>query len=188
MNGTKGDNYTFTQSNFNPPGSDGVSPGPDGVSESVVNLVDPTSGYWSTLDFTGSNGTASTSTLVNEIENGVAPGQLSSAPTSYYSNPVPSAEIAEIMTALTNIIGYPVAVPIYDTISPGNGANPQYDIVWYATVRIVAVDNINNNVTVQPAVGDDPTAIPNTILNGLNPWTQGGQDGQASQIVLHLSR
>ena len=52
-------------------------------------------------------------------------------------------------------------MPIYDT-SGGNGNNAWYHVVTFASVRIVAVNLTGNNkyVVVQPAINDDPTAIP----------------------------
>jgi Flp pilus assembly protein TadG len=183
MNGTTGDDYTFNPANFNPPTSNGVTgsdtnPQPDGVHESVAYPVGSGSGNWGTINFTGQGGNG-TSTLVGEIDNGVPPSEIASPPAWYYANPGISAGIKG---SLTSIIGYPVAVAIYDTDNGGNGANLQYHITAYATVRIVAVNFQGNPkyVIVQPAVGNDPTAIPNT--GTVNSWTQGGQ------IVLHLSR
>jgi hypothetical protein len=50
----------------------------------------------------------------------------------------------------------------------------QFDTTPNTTTNVI-------RVTVQPAVGDDPTAIPDTNTTP-NLWTQGGQ------IVLRLSR
>jgi Flp pilus assembly protein TadG len=181
INNTTADNYTFTPSNISPPGS--VTPGPDGIYESENNVLENVNINWSTFYFTGSNGSESPSIVNSEIENGVPPSLLSSAPTSYSATPGINAATSDDTLvwdkALKGIIGYPVAVPIYD---PAN-----LEIAYYAVVRFVKVNlpgtppNEPPNVIVQPAVGDDPTAIPSTNTTP-NPWTQGGQ------IVLHLSR
>ena len=185
ISNTTADQYTFTPSNTNPPGS--VTSGPDGVYESEPTTPDDlSSSYnWGTLYFTGENGDEN-ATLISEINNGVPPGELyPNSPPWYYAGPIINADPTineEINRALTSIIGYPVAVPIFSD-QLGTGAKLQYHVVAYAMVRFVAVNLTGTApyLIVQPAVGDDPTAIPATNTPP-NPWTQGGQ------IVLHLSR
>ncbi len=163
------------------------TPGPDGVHESVSYPVqDVTGSNWGTLNFIG-NGGNGTSTLFSEIDNGVPPGELSNLPTWYYAANTDIISSTELNSHLNSLKGYPVAVPIYDFDNGENGTNLQYHVFAYAIIRFVEVDlptppgNLVY-VRVQPAVGDDPTAFPDTTANGLNLWTQGGQ------IVLHLSR
>jgi Flp pilus assembly protein TadG len=185
ISGNGGDNYTFTSANYNPPNSNGVTSGPDGIAESVVYPVTTDlSGNWGTLNFGVSNN--SSSILGSQISNGITPAQMTNeypsgtvtAPHTFSGNPGISATLKDDLTA---IIGKVVAVPIYDT-SGGSGSNATYNVIGFASVRIVAVQLTGNNkfVAVQPAIDNDPTAIPNT--GQPNSWSNGGV------IFLHLSR
>jgi hypothetical protein len=184
-NGTGGDSYTFTASNYNPPNSNGVTSGPDGVTESVVYPVaNGQAGNWGTINFGVSSN--STNTLGDQIANGITPTQMTNEfpsgtvtlPHQFGGNPGISGGLSD---DLTSIIGKAVSVPIYDQ-SGANGNNAWYHVVAFASVRIVAVNLSGSDkyVIVQPAINDDPTAIPNTSQP--NSWSDGGV------IFLHLSR
>jgi hypothetical protein len=185
MNGTGGDQYTFTASNYNPPNSNGVTSAPDGIAESVTYPVaNGLAGNWGTINFGVSNN--STQILGDQIRNGITPTQMTNefpsgtvtVPHQFSANTGISAGIKD---DLTSIIGKAVTVPIYDQ-SGGNGNNAWYHVVSFASVRIVAVNLTGSDkyVVVQPAINDDPTAIPNT--GQPNSWSNGGV------IFLHLSR
>lgn len=186
-----GDSYTFTSSTYNPPSTNGVTSGPDGISESVAYPVDAgLAGNFGTVNFGVSAN--STNVLGSQISDGVTPTQLENefpggdfaVPHMIKGDPGLSAGIKD---NLIDIIGKPVTVPIYDdTIGSnglsGNGNNSKYKIIGFASVRIVAVNFQGNNkyVIVQPALSEDPAAIPNP--GKPVSWTDGGL------IFLHLSR
>jgi Flp pilus assembly protein TadG len=167
------DQYTFTSSNYNPPNSNGVTTGADGVYESVlypVSAGDP--GNWGTIKVGVSNN--STSTLSAQIQYGITPAQLATFPNSTialdYTQSPPQITFegnpgisAGIKSALTAIIGKPVTIPIYDQ-SGGNGNNAWYRVIAFQPCRIVAVSFQGNPkyVIIQPALIKDPTAIPVT--------------------------
>jgi Flp pilus assembly protein TadG len=185
ITGNGGDNYTFTFTSYNPPNSNGVTAGPDGIAESVTYpITTDLPGNWGTINFGVSSN--STKSLGDQIANGITPAQMTNefpsgtvtAPHQFGGNPGISAGLE---SALTSIIGQAVTVPIYDQ-SGGNGTNAWYHVVSFASVRVVAVKLTGNNkyVVVQPAINDDPTAIPNT--GQPNSWSSGGV------IFLHLSR
>ena len=181
------DQYKFDATQYNPPTSNGVSQvsdgiPADGIPESVTYPVSVNNaGDWGTLYFDPNS--KGVSTLVDNINNGIPPSELSSLPATYAAK---AGMNAGMKTALTSIIGKAVEIPIYDSTNGGNGANLTYHIINYAWVRIMAVSfqgsaNTSKYVIIQPAIGDDPTAIPD-YTQPPNSWTQGGQ------IVLHLSR
>ncbi len=185
VSGTGGDSYTFTPANYNPPNANGVTSGADGVTESVAYPVTTgLSGNWGTIKFGVSNN--STSTLGDQISNGVTPTQMTTEfpsgtvtlPHTFSANPGISAAVK---SNLTGIIGKPVFVPIYDT-SGGSGNNAWYNATSFASVRIVAVDLTGNPkyVVVQPALSTDSSAILDT--SNPNPWSAGGA------VFLRLSR
>jgi Flp pilus assembly protein TadG len=187
VGGSGGDSYAFSSGGYNPPNSNGVTSGADGITESVVYPVSAgSSGNWGTIKFGVSNN--STATLGSQISNGITPAQMQaeypastntvSVPHQFGANPGISAAVK---SNLTGIIGQAVTVPIYDT-SGGNGNNAWYHVYAFASVRIVAVNLTGNPkyVVVQPAISIDPTAIPDTA--NTNPWSAGGA------IFLHLSR
>jgi len=140
-------------------------------------------GNWGTINFGVKNN--STSTLSDQISNGITPAEMTAEgftnntmtlPHVFSANPGISAGIK---SALNNIIGKEVAIPVYDS-SGGNGNNAWYNVTFFAPARIVAVNMTGNDkyVIVQPAV--DYASIPNTSLPV--PWTQGGV------IFLRLTR
>jgi hypothetical protein len=185
MSGSTGDSYTFSSASYNPPTSNGVASGGDGVKESVTYPVaSGLAGNWGTINFGVSNN--STSILGDQIRNGVTPAQMLNeypdgnvvVPHQFSANPGISAGIKG---DLTSIIGRAVTVPIYDQ-SGGNGNNAWYHVYAFASIRIVAVNMTGSNkyVIVQPAIGLDPTAVPDT--NAPQPWTDGGM------VFLRLSR
>ena len=122
---------------------------------------------------------------------GITPAQLATFPNStirldygltppsitFGGNPGISAGIKD---DLASIIGKPVTIPIYDT-NGGNGNNAWYRVVQFASVRILSVNFQGNPkyVIVQPALQNDPSAIPGTPLTS---WTSGGL------VRVHLAR
>jgi len=184
------DDYKFTPGSYSYPldkgASNGITSGSDGITESVIYpFKNGSEGNWGTINFGVSNN--GTKTLSDQIDQGVTTAQMKSEfppngkvdlPHKFDGNPGISAAIKD---DLTSIIGKPVSVPIYDS-SGGNGNNTWYNVVAYASVRIVAVSLTGNPkyVIVQPASLNDPTAIPDT--SGQNSWSQGGIP------VVHLSR
>ncbi len=187
LQGTTTDQYTFTSSNYNPPTNNGVTSGADGVKESRAFPVGTGSpGNFGTLSFDGKGG-GGASALKAEIVSGMTPTQISAdlpVPSMFYAQ----SGLASTMgnpsgsSPLDSIIGKAVSLPIWDTTNGANGANLQYHIVSFASVRIMAVNfqGSNKYVIVQPAIVTDPTAIPNT--GTASSWTNGGV------VFLHLSR
>jgi hypothetical protein len=176
------DQYTFTPSSYSPPTSNGVTSGPDGIYESVLYPVTSGNpGNWGTVKIGVSNN--STSTLAAQIQYGITPAQLSNYPNGTVQldttqvppqitlggNPGISAGIKGAVSA---IIGKAVTIPIYDQ-SGGNGNNAWYRVIAFQGVRIMA-SNFQGNpkyVIVQPALVQDPTAIPGPPQPA---WTSGG--------------
>jgi hypothetical protein len=178
------DQYTWN------PTTDTVSSGADGVTESVLYPVGSGSpGNWGTINVGVSDN--STSVLGNQIEYGITPAQLATFPNSTISldytqsppqiifsgNPGISAGLKSYLEA---IVGNPVTIPIYDT-NGGDGNNAWYRVIAFAGVRIMSVNFQGNPkyVIVQPALVNDPTAIPGTAQSS---WTKGGV------IALYLAR
>jgi Flp pilus assembly protein TadG len=184
MNGQTQDSYFWCS---NPAG---VSTGSDGVYESRLYPVsngDP--GNWGTVKIGVNNN--STSTLNAQITGGITPAELATFPGGVLqldpSLSPPSITLsanpglsAGIQSSLTSIIGKPVTIPIYDQTG-GNGNNAWYRVINFAPVRIMAVNFQGNPkfVIVQPALVNDPTAIPGAPQSS---WTQGGV------VRVHLSR
>jgi len=182
--GAATDQYTYN------PVTKTVSSGPDGVPESVLYPVaSGNPGNWGTIKVGVSNN--STAVLNDQILHGISAAQLATFPNGtialdptqtppsiiFSGNPGISAGIK---SALTSIIGNPVTIPIYDTTG-GNGSNAWYRVIAFAPMRLMSVNFQGNPkyVVIQPALINDPTAIPGTPLTS---WTQGGL------IVLHLTR
>ncbi|RUL86727.1 pilus assembly protein TadG-related protein [Tautonia sociabilis] len=173
-----------------------VSAGADGVEESQLYPVkNGYPGNWGTVKIGVSNN--STSTLGAQIRYGVTPQQLGTYPGGKLTlnqtdaqgntyvmlggNPGISSGIKDDLEA---IIGQPRTIPIYDPAgSGGNGNNAQYKIIAFQPVRVLAVSFKGNPkyVIVQPAMINDPTAIPGDPKP--NGWTSGG-----GLIRLHLTR
>jgi hypothetical protein len=176
------DQYAFTPSGYNPPNSNGVTNGADGIYESVLYPVSSgNSGNWGTVKIGVSNN--GTSTLAAQIQYGITPSQLANYPNGTFQldttqtpaqiqlggNPGVSAGIKGSVEA---IVGKAVSIPIYDQ-SGGNGNNAWYRVVGFQGVRIMA-SNFQGNpkyVVVQPALVQDPTAIPGAPQT---TWTSGG--------------
>ena len=176
------DNYSYSPSG-NTYGT--VTNGSDGVPEALLYPKGTTAGNFGTVNFGVSSN--STKILGDQISNGITPAQMATEfPTGFSFNNTSSFTVsgdtgisAGIKDNLTGIIGKPVSVLLYTTVTnPGNNAT--YTIVEFAAVRIVEVDfqGSNKNVVIQPAFITDPTATPGTgttIQNG-------------GLIRLHLSR
>jgi hypothetical protein len=169
------DQYTYNAS------TNTVTSGPDGITESQLYPVGSGSpGNWGTIKVGVSNN--STSTLSAQILNGITPAQLATFPNStielntslsppsitFPGNPGISAGIK---SALTSIIGVPVAIPIYD-LNGGNGNNAWYRVICFQPARIMAVNFQGNPkyVIIQPCILNDPTGIGGTP----QAWSQGG--------------
>jgi Flp pilus assembly protein TadG len=182
--GSTTDVYTWDQS------SGTVTAGEDGVHESTaypVGTGDP--GNWGTVKIGVANN--STSTLSSQIQYGLTPAQLATFPNGTiqldYSQTPPQLTLngnpgisAGVKSAIDAIIGRPVVIPIYDQTGD-NGNNAWFRIVQFAAVRIMA-SNFQGNpkyVIVQPALVNDPTAIPGPPQPS---WTPGGL------IRIHLAR
>ena len=180
--GAATDQYTWN------PATQTVTSGPDGVPESVLYpVVSGNPGNWGTIKVGVSNN--STSTLNDQILNGISPSQLATFPggvialdttltppsITFSGNPGISAGIK---SSLTSIIGDPVTIPIYDQTG-GNGNNAWYRVIAFAGMRIMAVNFQGNPkyVVIQPALVNDATAIRGAAQSS---WTKGGL------IVLHL--
>jgi Flp pilus assembly protein TadG len=178
------DQYTYN------PTTNTVTSGPDGVYESLLYPVSAgLTGTWGTINVGVTNN--STSTLNDQILNGISPSQLATFPNgviqldttltppsiTFGGNPGISAGIK---SSLESIIGKPVSIPIYD-INGGNGNNSWYRVIEFAGVRIMSVNFQGNPkyVIVQPALVNDRTAIAGSPLPS---WTSGGL------VRLHLTR
>jgi Flp pilus assembly protein TadG len=148
-----------------------VSAGADGTTESKLYPVkNGNPGNWGTINVGVTNN--STSTLGAQIRYGITPQQLATFPNgrielnsalsppsiNFSGNPGISAGIKD---DLASIIGRPVFIPIYDQTG-GNGNNAWYRVIKFAGVRIVSVNFQGNPkyVIIQPALVNDPTAIP----------------------------
>jgi hypothetical protein len=190
------DQYTFTPANYNPPSSNGVSSGPDGITESVLYPVGSGNpGNWGTIKVGVTNN--STSILAAQIQYGITPAQLATFPNStialdYTQNPPqiifggnPGIS-AGIKSALTAIIGKPVAIPIYDE-SGGNGSNAWYRVIYFQPARIMAVSFQGNPkyVIIQPCLMNDPTGVP---LTNPSQWPSGYNWQWGGLIRTHLTR
>jgi Flp pilus assembly protein TadG len=180
---TSTDQYTYNVA------SNTVSSGPDGIYESLLYPVGSGSpGNWGTIKVGVSNN--STSILNSQILYGITPSQLATFPNStialdptqnppsicFGGNPGISAGLN---SALTAIIGKPVAVPIYD-INGGNGSNAWYRVIYFQPARILSVNFQGNPkyVIIQPCLMNDPTVVSGSA----QPFTSGGQ------INVYLSR
>ncbi len=182
--GSATDQYTYN------PATNTVTTGADGIYESQLYPVSSGSpGNWGTVKVGVSNN--STSTLGDQIRYGITPAQLATFPDSTirldYSLSPPSITFsgnpgisAGIKDDLESIIGKPVTIPIYDS-NGGNGNNAWYRVVQFASVRVLSVNFQGNPkyVIVQPALQNDPSAIPGTALTS---WTSGGL------VRVHLAR
>jgi hypothetical protein len=175
MAGQSTDQYTYN------PSTNTVTSGADGIYESQLYPVSSGSpGNWGTIKVGVSNN--STSTLSSQIQYGITPSELATYPNStiqldttqnppsitFSGNPGISAGIK---SALSSIIGQPVAVPIYDQ-SGGNGNNAWYRVIAFQPARILSVNFQGNPkyVIIQPCLLNDPTAIAGTAQS----WTSGG--------------
>jgi Flp pilus assembly protein TadG len=175
MAGQSSDQYTYNAA------SNTVTAGPDGITESQLYPVASGSpGNWGTIKVGVSNN--STSVLSAQITNGITPTQLATFPNStiqldttlsppsitFPGNPGISAGIK---SALTSIIGQPVAVPIYD-LNGGNGSNAWYRVIAFQPARIMSVNFQGNPkyVIIQPAILNDPTGIGGAPQD----WSAGG--------------
>ena len=136
ISNTTADQYTFTPSNINPPGS--VTSGPDGVYESEHANPD---------DVSSIHTIGVRSILPEKMAMKTQPSSarliMGSRPVSCTPTRPPgitptrsSMRESEMNSALTSIIGYPVAVPIFSD-QLGTGAKLQYHVVAYAMVRFV---------------------------------------------------
>jgi hypothetical protein len=167
MAGQSTDQYTYNTS------TNTVTSGPDGIYESQLYPVSSGSpGNWGTIKVGVSNN--STSVLSAQITGGITPSQLATFPNStiqldttqtppsitFQGNPGISAGIK---SALTSIIGQPVAVPIYDE-NGGNGNNAWYRVIYFQPARIMSVNFQGNPkyVIIQPAILNDPTGLGGT--------------------------
>ena len=161
--GQSTDQYTYNASN------NSVTLGPDGITESMLYPVGSGSpGNWGTIEVGVTNN--STSTLNSQILNGISPSQMATFPNGiiqldpttgtivFSANPGISAGIS---SALNQIIGNPVMLPIYDPSygTGGNGSNSTYTVVKFAEVRLVATNFQGGNkyVIVQPALAANPS-------------------------------
>lgn len=197
------DHYSYNSS------TNSVTAGtPDGLYESKL-YPDPSGspGNWGTIKVGVSNN--STSTLGDQIRNGITPDQLAtfpngtisleqtdnstSPPTPYHTfggNPGISAGIKD---DLTSIIGKPVYIPIYDA-NGGNGNNAWYRVIKFAPARIVAVSFQGNPkyVIIQPTGGriDDPTTFNRTLTQAQAASGTGLAGGWTKwdPVVIHLTR
>jgi Flp pilus assembly protein TadG len=175
MAGQSTDQYTYNSA------SNTVTSGADGIYEShLYPVASGSPGNWGTIKVGVSNN--STSVLSAQILNGITPAQLATFPNStiqldstqsppsitFSGNPGISAGIK---SALTSIIGKPVAVPIYD-LNGGNGSNAWYRVIAFQPARILSVNFQGNPkyVIIQPALLNDATGIPGTSQS----WTSGG--------------
>jgi Flp pilus assembly protein TadG len=164
------------------PTTGAVTSGPDGVYESKLYPVASGSpGNWGTVNMGVENN--STSTLSDQIENGITPAQLATfpggkielstatSPPSITLNGNPGIS-SGIKSSVQSIIGKPVTIPIYDQ-NGGNGNNSWYRVIGFAGVRIMAESFQGNPkyVTIQPALVQDPTAI---LGAAQSSWTSGG--------------
>jgi hypothetical protein len=163
FNGATTDLYSYNSA------SNSVSSGSDGVTESRAYPVSNGSpGNWGTVKIGVNNN--STSTLKSQISGGITPSQMATFADGVFKldgtgslvldgNPGISAGIKG---ALTDIIGQPRWMPVYDpNRSGGNGNNAYYTIVTFVPIRVMAVNFSGSNkyVVVQPATipRTDPT-------------------------------
>ncbi|SIO23916.1 Putative Tad-like Flp pilus-assembly [Singulisphaera sp. GP187] len=184
MAGSTNDDYAFN------PATKTVTSGSDNIHESLIYPIQSGSpGNWGTIKVGVSNN--STSTLGDQIRNGITPAQMATFPSgkialdpslsppsyTFDGNPGISAGIKD---DLASIIGKPVIIPIYDT-NGGNGNNAWYRVVNFQAVRVMSVNFQGNPkyVIVQPCLVTEPAAIPGVPLPG---WSAGGV------IRVHLSR
>src|SRR5262249_53388623 len=131
------------------PATNTVTPGTDGVYESVLYPVSSGNpGNWGTIKVGVDNN--STSTLGAQIRYGITPAQLATFPNGqiqldpsttppsiiFNGNPGISAGIKD---DLESIIGKPVSIPIYDQ-SDDNGNNAWYRVINFAALRILSVN------------------------------------------------
>jgi Flp pilus assembly protein TadG len=175
MAGQSTDQYTYNAS------TNTVTSGPDGIYESQLYPVSSGSpGNWGTIEVGVSNN--GTSTLSAQIQYGITPAELATFPNStiqldstqsppsitFSGNPGLSAGIK---SALTSIIGQPVAIPIYDE-NGGNGNDAWYRVIAFQPARILSVNFQGNPkyVIIQPCLLNDQTAIAGSSQS----WTSGG--------------
>jgi hypothetical protein len=147
--------------------TDAVGAGSDGLKElDIFNGSNNSPGNFGTLNIGRSN--QGLPGLLKQIRNGVGEadlepyggelsldsGKLELGGDPGFSTPV--------FSAAQEILGRPVAIPIYSTVT-GSGANTKYTIVGFAAVRIVDVVGHGNNkhITVQPCLLVDDSAINN---------------------------
>jgi Flp pilus assembly protein TadG len=155
----------FLQNGTSPSANNQVLTGPNGALELQV--------YPDSSQF-GSFGLASTGAPANDtpsyrswIDNGPSPGDLKylnsnsllpvspATPQYWYAGP---GMKSTLQTDFASIMGQPRLIPLYDgTLSTGNG----YPIIGFAGVTIseATARGSNMNISVQPAVVNDPTAI-----------------------------
>jgi hypothetical protein len=176
------DQFTFTPGNYTYPlavgAPNGVSAGPDGITESRLYPV--SNGYpgnWGTVKIGVADN--STATLYSQIQYGVTPAQLATYPGGVLQ-PDPTTGTIQLggnpgissglKDALVSIIGKPVMIPIFDPAQTGgNGNNLVYTITAFAPVRILAV-NFQGKfkyVIIQPA--GLPTDI-TRVWGGIIDW------------------
>jgi Flp pilus assembly protein TadG len=182
--GTTHDDYSYD------PATNRVTGGSDNIHESLLYPVsNDSAGNWGTINVGVTNN--STSTLGDQIQNGITSAQLAAFPSSTIAlnsslNP-PSITFtgntgvsSDISNALVGIIGKPVVIPIYDQVGD-NGNNAWYRVIKFQACRIVAVNfqGTSKYVVVQPCLINDPTAIPGPPAE---EWTEGGV------VRIHLSR
>ena len=137
-----------------------VTAGPDGVRE--VNLYPQgtgSPGNRGTVDVGSSNN--STADISRQIREGVSPADLAHLGGRLQLGPDGTLQLngdtgisAGVKDDLAAIIGQPRIIPIFASVS-GPGNNPEYTIVGFAGVRIVAVHmtgkNTSKQVMIQPA-------------------------------------
>lgn len=176
MAGTTTDQYTYN------PVTKSITSGADGVVESkLYPVATGNPGNWGTVNVGVTSN--STSVLGNQIRYGITPAQLATFPNGQISldttKSPPSIQFsgdpgisAGIKDDLASIIGKPVTIPIYDQ-SGGNGNNAWYRVIAFAGVRVLSVNFKGNpkHVIIQPAIIQDPTAIPGQVNSS---WESGG--------------
>jgi hypothetical protein len=182
IQGLTTDQYTFTPGNYTYPlangAANGVSAGPDGITESrLYPVIGGYPGNWGTVKIGVSNN--STSTIGAQIEYGITAAQLATYPGGVLQ-PDPTTGTIQLQgnpgissglkAYLQTIIGKPVRIPIYDpSLSGGNGNNLMYTIVAFAPVRILKI-NFQGKfkyVIIQPcSPPTDVTQVWGGILNG----------------------
>jgi Flp pilus assembly protein TadG len=162
------------------PSSGKVTPGSDGVYESVLYPVETGSpGNWGTVKIGVSQN--STSTLDAQITGGITPAELAAFPGGVFQLDPQTGTLslggnpgisAGIQSAINSVIGRTFSIPIYTDVS-ANGNNAVYTVNAFGAVRLMA-SNFSGNpkyVIVQPAILNDPTIIAGSAQSG---WGGGG--------------